>query len=469
MARQKTLTTRGRSETTASVRFQKSELANGVRVVTESHPFVQSLSIGVWVMSGTRDEDADVNGVSHFLEHLVFKGTKKRTAYQIARSLEEVGGELNAFTTREYTCYHATVLERDWRLALDVLADLVTNMKVRPRDFEREREVILEEILMAGDDPEDLAYDLFLQKIYPRHPLGRMILGTEASLKGMKLSDVLEYYRDRYHGEHLIISAAGALIHDDFVNEVERLFGKAGGRKPSTKSRGIRKATSGGSGRAARRGEAGMPARRAPKVQGFSMGMNRPTEQLHLLMGVPCPSFRDPSRFASFLINAWLGGGMTSHLYQKVREKRGLVYSIYSALHTFTDAGMMNIGASAAPAKMADVVEEVFATMLKLRDKGMTEREIRFYQRQIEGSLRLGSEDVENRMNSLAINEMVFGTYRPVQQVIEEINQVTESDIRRALKQWRDEDLGVLFVGANAKTVHEWFESTRATGKLRID
>lgn len=422
-----------------------------MRVVTEQHPFVQSLSIGVWVMSGTRDEDRELNGISHFLEHLVFKGTKKRSAYQIARSLEEVGGELNAFTTREYTCYHATVLARDWRLALDVLADLTTNMKVRPRDFAKEREVILEEILMAGDDPEDLAYDLFLQKSYPRHPLGRTILGTEASLKGMKLADVLAYYRERYQGKHLIISAAGALDHDDFVSEVERLFGRRGGgaRAGATADR--------------------MPARRAPKAQGFAMGMNRPTEQLHLLMGVPCPSFRDPARFASFLINAWLGGGMTSHLYQKVREKRGLVYSIYSALHTFTDAGMMNVGASAAPAKMADVVEEVFDTMLKLREKGMTEREIRFYQRQIEGSLRLGAEDVENRMNSLAINEMVFGAYRPVQDVIDEINQVTEADIRRALKQWRDRDLGVLFVGASAGAVHEWFEDARAKGRLRID
>ncbi|MBX3018063.1 MAG: insulinase family protein [Bdellovibrionaceae bacterium] len=444
MKRKQAPKTRGRSEATASVRFQKSTLSNGVRVVTEHHPFVQSLSIGVWVMSGTRDEDAGLNGISHFLEHLVFKGTKKRSAYQIARSLEEVGGELNAFTTREYTCYHATVLQRDWRLALDVLADLVTNMKIKPRDFEKEREVILEEILMAGDDPEDLAYDLFLQKIFPRHQLGKMILGTEKSLAAMKLSDIVAYYRERYQGKHLIISAAGALDHDDFVAEVESLFG----RKPSA-------------GR--------MPARRAPKTQGFAMGVNRPTEQLHLLMGVPCPSFRDPSRFASFLINAWLGGGMTSHLYQKVREKRGLVYSIYSALHTFTDAGMMNIGASAAPAKMADVVEEVFDTMLKLSEKGMTEREIRFYQRQIEGSLRLGAEDVENRMNSLAINEMVFGAYRPVQQVIEEINQVTEADIRRALKQWRDKDLGVLFVGANAESVHEWYQGARAKGRLRID
>lgn len=447
MTRKKAQNPRGRSETTASVRFQKSTLSNGVRVVTEDHAAVQALSIGVWVMSGTRDEDSDLNGISHFLEHLVFKGTKKRSAYQIARSLEEVGGELNAFTTREYTCYHATVLQRDWRLALDVLADLVTNMKIKPRDFEKEREVILEEILMAGDDPEDLAYDLFLQKIYPRHQLGKMILGTEKSLQSMKLADIIDYYRERYQGKHLIISAAGSIEHDDFVSEVEKLFGKSAGRKGAANR---------------------MPSRRAPRVQGFSMGVDRPTEQLHLLMGVPCPSFKDPSRFASFLINAWLGGGMTSHLYQKVREKRGLVYSIYSALHTFTDAGMMNIGASAAPAKMADVVEEVFDTMLKLSEKGMTEREIRFYQRQIEGSLRLGAEDVENRMNSLAINEMVFGHYRPVQQVIEEINRVTESDIRRALKQWRDKDLGVLFVGASAKNVHEWYEGARLKGRLKI-
>lgn len=435
---------RGRAETSASLVFNKAVLDNGIRVVTEQHPHVQSLSIGVWVMSGTRDEDADVNGVSHFLEHLVFKGTKKRSAYQIARSLEEVGGDLNAFTTREYTCYHATVLQRDWRLALDVLSDLVSNMKITTRDFERERDVIMEEILMSGDDPEDLAYDLFLQKSFPRHQLGRVILGTEKSLGAMKLKDILEYYQERYAGKQLIISAAGAVKHDEFVEEVERLFGK----KPAGPK---------------------MPARRAPKVAGFHMGVDRPTEQLHLLMGVPCPSFQDPLRFSSFLINAWLGGGMTSHLYQKVREKRGLVYSIYSALHTFTDAGMMNIGASAAPGKMAAVVEEIFATMQRLGDKGMTEREIRFYQRQIEGSLWLGAEDVENRMNSLAINEMVFKAYRPVGDVIEEINKVTEADIHRALKQWREKDMGTLFVGASAKKVNEWFGAEKGRGHLKLN
>lgn len=432
-----------RESITAPLVFKKSTLSNGLRVVTERHPFVQSLSIGIWVLSGTRDESSELNGVSHFLEHLVFKGTKKRTAYKIARSLEEVGGELNAFTTREYTCYHATVLKRDWRLALDVLSDLVTNMDITTKDFEREREVILEEILMSGDDPEDLAYDLFLQKLFPRHPLGRVILGTEKTLQSMRLKDILAYYRERYSGQQLIISAAGAVEHDDFVSEVERLLGK----KPT--------------GPAA-------PRRRAPKVTGFHKGVDRPTEQLHLLMGVPCPSFQDQLRFSSFLINAWLGGGMTSHLYQKVREKRGLVYSIYSALHTFTDSGMMNVGASASPAKMADVVEEVFDTMRKLKEKGMTEREIRFYQRQIEGSLMLGSEDVENRMNSLAINEMVFKDYRPPHQVIDDINAVEEDDIRKALKQWQQKDLGILFVGANAQTLNEWYESERARGKLSL-
>lgn len=430
-------------ETAIPLVFRKSTLSNDIRVVTERHPFGQSLSIGIWVLSGTRDEDKADSGVSHFLEHMVFKGTKKRSAYQIARSLEEVGGELNAFTTREYTCYHATVLKRDWRLALDILADLVTNMKFTPRDYERERDVILEEILMSGDDPEDLAYDLFLEKSFPKHSLGRMILGTEKSLRAMKIRDLLDYYRERYGGKYLIVSAAGAVEHEDFVSEVEALLGKKKAGTPR-------------------------PPRRAPKVKGFNLGVDRPTEQLHLLMGVPCPSFQDPLRFASFLINAWLGGGMTSHLYQKVREKRGLVYSIYSALHTFTDAGMMNIGASAHPAKMADVVEEVFETMLKLREKGMTEREIHFYQRQIEGSLWLGAEDVENRMNSLAINEMVFQDYRPVGRVIDEINNVTEADVRRALKQWQEKDLGVLFVGANAKTVNEWFESERGKGKLSL-
>lgn len=442
MKSRKTNNERGR-EIAASLVFNKSTLDNGIRVVTEKHPFVRSISIGVWVLSGTRDEAAKDAGVSHFVEHLVFKGTKKRSAYKIARSLEEVGGELNAFTTREYTVYHATVLERDWRLALDVLSDLVTGMVIKPRDFEKERDVILEEILMAGDDPEDLAYDQFLQKSFHGHPLGRLILGTEASLNRMKIRDVMAYYQEHYEGRHLIVSAAGAVDHEAFASEVESRLGQKKKGRP-------------------------LKRRTAPKMFGFTEGNDRPTEQLHLLMGVPCPSFRDPSRFASFLINAWLGGGMTSHLYQKVREKRGLVYSIYSALHTFTDGGMMNIGASAHPTKMPDVVEEVFSTMLKLREKGMSDREIHFYQRQIEGSLWLGAEDVENRMNSLAINEMVFQDYRPVDRVIQDINAVTGEDIRQSLKQWREKDLGVLFVGASAKTVAEWFSEERQKGRLSL-
>lgn len=425
--------------------FQKSRLSNGVRVVTEFHPHVQSVSIGVWVLTGTRDEAASQMGISHFLEHLVFKGTKSRSAYQIARSLEEVGGELNAFTTREYTCYHATVLKRDWRLALDVLADLTNNMKITAKDFERERSVVLEEILMSEDDPEDLAYDRFLEKSFSRHPLGRVILGTEKTLSSLTITQVMEYYRERYGGENLIISAAGYINHDEFKDEVEELFG----RKKMGKS-------------------AAIPRRRQPQMKSFSDAIAKPTEQLHLLMGLPCPSFQDPLRFASFLINAWLGGGMTSHLYQKVREKRGLVYSIYSALHTFTDGGMMNIGASASPTKMPDVLEEVFKTMARLREKGMKRQEIHFYQRQIEGSLRIGAEDIENRMNSLAINEMVFGEYRPVEQVIDEIKAVTEKEVDRALTQWREEELGLLLVGANAPDVLEWWKSERAKGRMQL-
>lgn len=427
----------------SSIAFKKSKLSNGIRVVTEHHPFVQSVSIGVWVLTGTRDEPESQIGVSHFLEHLVFKGTKKRSAYQIARSLEEVGGELNAFTTREYTCYHAMVLKRDWKLALDVLSDLTNNMKITMKDFDRERSVVLEEILMSEDDPEDLAYDLFLQKSMPGQPLGRVILGTEKTLNSLTLKKVIDYYKERYAGKQLIISAAGFIDHDSFVGEVDRLFGK--------KKAGVK-----------------LPKRKPAKMKGFTDAVNKPTEQLHLLMGVPCPSFSDPTRFASFLINAWLGGGMTSHLYQKVREKRGLVYSIYSALHTFTDSGMMNIGASAHPSKMPAVLEEIFTTMRKLRDKGMTDREIQFYQRQIEGSLLIGAEDIDNRMNSLAINEMVFEEYRPVSQVIEDINKIGPSDVKRALKQWQESELGVLLVGASGKTVGEWYKKERQSGRLSL-
>ncbi len=294
------------------VRFKKTTLKNGIRVVTEMHSESRAASLGIWVGTGTRDEAPGDEGISHFLEHLVFKGTETRSAFQIAKSLEALGGELNAYTTREYTCYHALVLKDHWQQALDVLSDLVSNMKMNRSDFALEKSVILQEITMGDDALEELIYDEYLSKCLPKHPLGRSILGTEASVEAMTQKQIQTYYKERYSGSNLIVSASGNIDHEEFVKRVEDVLG----HKPKKRLK-LR--------------------RTRPKHRAFRSVVEKPVEQLHILMGLPCATFKDKDRFEAFMVNALLGGGMTSRLYQSVREKKGLVYSIYSSLNTFDD------------------------------------------------------------------------------------------------------------------------------------
>ncbi len=416
-----------------AVKFHKSTLSNGVRVVTEHHPQSRSLCIGIWVMTGTRDEPKGAEGITHFLEHLVFKGTKTRSAFDIVRSLEELGGEINAFTTREYTCFHATVLKQDWKIALEVLTDIVTNMKLSKKDFDLERTVVLQEIGMADDDHEELAYDIFLSQFVGAHPLGRPILGTEKSLNTMSTRQVQTYYRERYTGHRLIVSAAGNVDHHEIAKYAEKHLGGSRRRKSNLKLE-------------------------KPKAKPFVSAVDKKAEQLHVLMGFPSTSFQDPHRFESFLANNLLGGGMTSYLYQAVREKKGLAYSVYSMLQSFTDWGILNISASTDPARMDQVVKSIFAVIAKVRDRGIRESELKLFRRQLEGNLLLGAEDIENRMNSLGVNEMVFGEYRPVEQVIQEVQKVTVKSLKRYMEEHLDpSQMGILFLGADAVAAKDWF------------
>ncbi len=285
-------------------------------MVTEDHPNSRAIAIGVWVLTGTRDEAPEQAGISHLLEHLVFKGTKTRNAYQIAKSLEEVGGELNAYTTKEYTCYHALVLKDHWEKALEVLCDLVSNMKVSSADYKTEKGVILQEIAMTDDSHEEIAHDLFFEKALKNHNLGKPILGTVASVARMSQRDVMAYYKKNYSGSNIIVSAAGNLEHDKFTKMTEKLL------KTKKKTKLI-------------------IDRQKPKFHPIREVVEKQSEQVHFLMGLPSITFRDKYRFEAYIVNALLGGGMTSRLYQSVREKRGLVYTIYSSLNTFSDFGMM--------------------------------------------------------------------------------------------------------------------------------
>lgn len=419
------------------MRFKKTVLSNGIRVVSEMHPESRAASIGIWVMSGTRDETTKEAGISHFLEHLVFKGTKTRSAFQIAKSLEQLGGELNAFTTREYTCYHAYVLKDHWQVALDVLSDLVSNMKIKPADFELERSVILQEIAMSEDSQEELIYDLYFDSAYGSHPVGRSILGTVESIKSMTPKQVKDRYQAHYSGSNLIVSASGDIQHQDLVDAVQKLLKRKEKRPLRIK-------------------------RMKPRHRAIREAVEKPGEQLHLLMGLPVPSFKDLFRFEAFIVNALLGGGMTSKLYQSVRERRGLVYSIYSQLNTFMDSGLITVYAACEPKNMKSVMKSIQKEIRDLAQRGIRVSDIELFKTQVKGSLLLGSDDVENRMNSIAVNEMVFGEYRSVESVIEEIDAVSPKSIKAFMEAYyRPERFGVMLLGAGAVNLKGFVQDFR--------
>jgi predicted Zn-dependent peptidase len=415
------------------VRFKKTVLKNGIRVVTEMHSESRAASLGIWVGTGTRDEAVGDEGISHFLEHLVFKGTDTRSAYQIAKSLEALGGELNAYTTREYTCYHALVLKDHWNLALDVLSDLVSNMKINKSDFALEKSVILQEITMGDDALEELIYDEYLSRCLPKHPLGRSILGTVASIESMTQRQILTYYKERYSGSNLIVSASGNIDHEEFVKAVESLLG----HKPKKRLK-VR--------------------RTRPKHRAFRAVIEKPVEQLHLLLGLPCASFKDRDRFEAFIVNAMLGGGMTSRLYQSVREKKGLVYTIYSSLNTFDDFGVTNIYASCEKANMKQVVKTIAQEFRRIARHGVSDTDINLFRTQLTGGLLLGADDIENRMQSIGVNEMVFGKYKPVDEIIDEINALTADSVNAYLEKRFDlKNLGAVLMGGGADELKDWF------------
>lgn len=412
--------------------FKKSTLSNGVRVVSEYHPHSKSVALGVWVLTGTRDEDPEEIGISHFVEHLVFKGTKKRNAYQIAKSLESLGGDLNAYTTREQTTYHCTVLKEDWKTGLEVLSDLVCNMKISKKDFELEKKVVMQEIQMSDDSPEEIIYDYLFENCYANHPLGRQILGKSETLAKMTQKKVYDFYKQYYQGSNLIVSAAGPLEHDALVIEAQKLFKT---RKKFTTPL----------------------VRRAPRWKATRKFYDDDSEQVHILLALPATSFHDKFRFEAFIINSLLGGGMTSKLYQAVREKQGLAYSVFSSLNTQMDSGNITIYAGTDPTKVKRVISIIKDELLKIKKQGLKKSDLDLFKTQVRGQLLMGSDDIENRMTSLGVNEMVFEDYRSVERVIKEIEAVNEKSIKAYLKDHFDlEKMAVVLMGPQVSKMKTW-------------
>jgi predicted Zn-dependent peptidase len=388
---------------------RRTVLPSGVRILTESVPTVRSVSFGVWVAVGSRDETARLAGVSHFLEHLLFKGTRRRTAMQISADIEAVGGETNAFTTREYTCYYARLLDEHLPLAIDVMCDLITDSRLAPPDVETERGVILEEIAMQEDEPDEEVHDLFARAVYGTHPLGRRVAGTVETIAPMTRRQIHGYYRRRYVPGSVVITAAGRLDHDTVVRLVRRALADTpldsiGDPAPARE-------------------------RRAVPARGRTVVEPKDTEQAHLVLGCPTLDRADPRRFALGILNNVLGGGMSSRLFQQVREARGLAYATYSYTSLFADTGLFAVYAGCAPGKADLVLELMHAELAAVARHGITEAELARGKGMLTGALALGLEDTGARMTRLGEAELLHNGFLSIDDIQSRVEQVTRAQV----------------------------------------
>ena len=388
-------------------------LDGGLRVVTESLPAVRSVALGIWVGVGSRDEDEAHAGATHYLEHLLFKGTRRRTALEISAEMDAAGGEMNAFTAKEYTCYYARVLDADLPLAVDILSDMVTSSLIAPKDVDAERNVVLEEIAMNDDDPTDTAHEAFSAKLFGDTPLGRPILGTVNSINAITREQIFEHYQARYTPEHLVVAAAGSVDHDLVVRLVTEAFGPALDRVAEPAPPRLN----------------GHPGFGAAAGVGTTL-VSRGIEQANLVLGCEALARTDDRRFALGVLNAAFGGGMSSRLFQEVREKRGLAYSVYSFSAQHADTGMWGIYVGCLPAKADEVLAICAEEINRVIGSGLTDAELARGKGQVRGSIVLGLEDPSSRMSRLGKSELVYPRLEPVDEVLTSIDAVTHDDVR---------------------------------------
>jgi predicted Zn-dependent peptidase len=386
--------------------------ASGLRIVTEEVPSVRSAAVGIWVNVGSRDEAPATAGASHFLEHLLFKGTTSRTALEISSSIESVGGEMNAFTSKEYTCFYARVIDTDLPMAIEVVSDLITSSIVTALDVDAERKVVLEEIAMRDDDPSDLVHDLFSDTYYGDTQIGRPILGTIESINNMPRNTVFNYYKKKYQPSDLVVAVAGNIKHKRVVAMVEEALSRDnfldGFGTPA-----IRPNT---------------PIKRGPQTP---VGlMYRKTEQAHMLYGMEGVARADERRFAMGVLSAALGGGMSSRLFQEIREKRGLAYSVYAYSQQFAGTGTLGFYAGCNPTKAIEVVEIIREVLSDVADHGMSHEEIERAKGAVRGSLVLSQEDSGSRMSRIGKNEIVYGQVMDFDDILKAISRVSAEDVR---------------------------------------
>jgi len=389
-------------------------LPNGIKVITEAMPHVRSVSVGVWVGTGSRRETPEQNGVSHFIEHMLFKGTANRSAEDIARSVDSIGGNLDAFTAKEMVCFNTKVLDEHLPIAMDVLSDLVLNPLFEKDDIEKEKGVILEEIKMDADNPDYLVHEIFSSNFWKDHPLGRPILGTRETVKKLSQATVRDYYTQVYSPENLLVTAAGNLTH-------EKLVGLAAERFETVKPAGP------------------APALVAPATHArISLKSKKELEQVHVCVGVPCYPISHEDRFICYVLNTVLGGGMSSRLFQNIRERQGLAYAVFSELNPYADTGCLAVYAGTSLESAKKVVESILKEFTELKQQEVPAEELRRAKDHLKGSLMLSLESTSSRMSNLARQEMHFQRFFTLDELVESIEKVTAAEVQHVAQDFFD-------------------------------
>lgn len=379
-------------------------LPNGVRVITESVPYVQSVSIGIWTDSGARDESSTNMGISHFIEHMLFKGTETRTAKKIADEFDSIGGQLNAFTEKEYTCYFAKVLSEHLPLAVEVLSDMMLNSVLDPQEMKLEKKVVLEEIKRHEDTPDDLVHDMFTQTVWMGHPLGNSILGTREAVSALTREDLVEFMKARYTPDSIVVSAAGNFAHEELVEQVRQRFGHLQGKQEAT-------------------------THVAPSFVSGSKLTDKITEQVHFCIGTSGYSHLVPEKYPLAIIDATLGGGMSSRLFQEIRESRGLAYAIGSYSSSYREGGLFTVYGGTSPQHIEEVIDLVKAQFTSIWKDNITEEEMSRAKNQIRGSLVLSQESMSSRMIRMAKSHLYFGRVIPLEELMTAIMNVSHDDV----------------------------------------
>lgn len=405
--------------------IKKYTCKNGVRIVLEEMPILRSVAIGIWVKNGSRHESPELNGISHFIEHMLFKGTKTRSAREIAESFDSIGGQVNAFTSKEYTCYYAKVLDTHASYALEVLSDMFFNSVYDERELEKEKNVVLEEIKMYEDTPDDIVHDLLSKAIYANHPLGYPILGTEKTLKSFTDDMLKQYVHHTYTPDNVVISVAGN-VSESFIEEIENIFGSyEGGKHEENKSK--------------------------PVFNKNWLTRKKDTEQVHLCLGFEGLSVGSEDIYDLIIANNILGGSMSSRLFQEVREQRGLAYSVYSYHSSYEDSGIVAIyGGTGADQLdlLFDTIQQILETFV---EEGVTDKELKNTKEQLKGNLMLGLEGTNSRMSRNGKNELLLGKHRTPDEIIELIDAITKEDVNRMAERIFTKDFSLSLISPNGK------------------